>query len=40
MCFAYVTDGTTHHTAICYFYRPGVSENKQFDICTAGNHAN
>jgi hypothetical protein len=39
MCFAYRTVSTVHHTALCYFYMPGVSENKQFNIYTAGNHA-
>ena len=39
MCFAYKTLGTVHRTAFCYFYRPGVSENGQLNVCTAGNHA-
>jgi hypothetical protein len=39
MCFAYRTVNAVHHTAFCYFYRPGISENRQFNICTAGNHA-
>lgn len=39
MCIAYTTGKAVHHTAFCFFYRPGVSENKQFNVCTAGNYA-
>jgi|ERR1039458_2944369 hypothetical protein len=40
MCFAYTSIGKTHHTSLCYFYRAGTTTANQWNICTAGNHAN
>lgn len=39
MCFAYKTFGKLHHTSLCYFYEAGRSKVDQWNICTAGNHA-
>ncbi len=39
MCFTYETMQEIHHTSFCYFYRKGVTKDRQMNICTAGNHA-
>ncbi len=39
VCFAYQTIGVLHHTSFCYYYRSGVTKETQWNVCTAGNHA-
>jgi len=38
-CFVYRTFDSIRHSAFCYYYRPGKSVGKRFNICQAGNDA-
>ena len=39
MCIAYKTLNKSHHSAFCYFYKPGLSDDNNFNHCNAGNKA-
>lgn len=39
LCAAYRSFGETHKTAVCYYYRPMVSNAERLTICIGGQHA-
>ena len=38
-CYAYRSDGQTHHSAFCFFYQHGFSNAEDWPICQGGNYA-